>query len=201
MVFVHLFPNGNGRHARLWANWVLRRAGEPPVDWGGGFGGAGETRRRYMAALRAADGGTTGSSSNCSARRRARVAGTIPIATPSYGSGPKRRSETDARFSPPFSSGQPSINRNATRWATSNGRTGLRPPWHPGHRGAATPSGISTHMKSCRQRRRTQTSAMSSSGRLCGPPPSGGAGNQGGPTTNLACPMNSPLPPRRTSSQ
>ncbi|MEX0892487.1 MAG: mobile mystery protein B, partial [Gemmatimonadota bacterium] len=37
LVFVHLFPNGNGRHARLWANWLLLRAGEPMIDWGGGL--------------------------------------------------------------------------------------------------------------------------------------------------------------------
>ncbi|MDH5591083.1 MAG: mobile mystery protein B [Gemmatimonadota bacterium] len=57
LVFVHLFPNGNGRHARLWANWILLRAGEPVVDWGGNLGNAGALRVQYIASLRAADGG------------------------------------------------------------------------------------------------------------------------------------------------
>jgi len=57
LVLVHLFPNGNGRHARLWANWVLRRAGEPRIDWGGDLDDAGAMRKRYISALRAADGG------------------------------------------------------------------------------------------------------------------------------------------------
>lgn len=57
LVFVHLFPNGNGRHARLWANWILLRAGEPGIDWGAGLGNAGAIRDRYISALKAADGG------------------------------------------------------------------------------------------------------------------------------------------------
>ena len=57
LVFVHLFPNGNGRHSRLWANWILLRAGKPVVDWGGSLGNAGALRREYIASLRAADGG------------------------------------------------------------------------------------------------------------------------------------------------
>jgi len=57
IVLVHLFPNGNGRHARLWANWILSRADEPGIDWGGGLGDAGAIRDAYIASLRAADGG------------------------------------------------------------------------------------------------------------------------------------------------
>lgn len=57
IVFVHLFPNGNGRHARLWANWILLKAGESAIDWGGGLDGAGAIREEYISALRAADGG------------------------------------------------------------------------------------------------------------------------------------------------
>lgn len=57
LVWVHLFSNGNGRHARLWANWVLVRAGEPPIDWGGDLDDAGAHRSAYIASLRAADGG------------------------------------------------------------------------------------------------------------------------------------------------
>ncbi len=57
LVLLHLFPNGNGRHARLWANWILKRAGEPPIDWGGALGAAGGIRDEYIASLRAADAG------------------------------------------------------------------------------------------------------------------------------------------------
>lgn len=57
LVLTHLFPNGNGRHARLWANWILLRMGEPSIDWGAGFQDAGDHRRRYIASLRAADAG------------------------------------------------------------------------------------------------------------------------------------------------
>lgn len=57
LVFIHLFPNGNGRHARLWANWVLIKAGEPPITWGVGLDDAGAIRENYLAALRSADGG------------------------------------------------------------------------------------------------------------------------------------------------
>ena len=57
LVLVHLFPNGNGRHARLWANWTLLRAGQPLVDWGRGLGNPGAIRSDYIASLRAADAG------------------------------------------------------------------------------------------------------------------------------------------------
>ena len=57
LVLVHLFPNGNGRHSRLWANWILFTAGEPVVDWGGSLGNAGALRSEYIPSLRAADGG------------------------------------------------------------------------------------------------------------------------------------------------
>lgn len=54
LVFVHLFPNGNGRHARLWADWILVRAGDALIDWGGNLGDAGGIRSAYVASLRAA---------------------------------------------------------------------------------------------------------------------------------------------------
>ena len=57
LVFVHLFPNGNGRHARLWANWILLGAGKPVVDWGCSLANAGSLRSEYIASLKAADGG------------------------------------------------------------------------------------------------------------------------------------------------
>jgi fido (protein-threonine AMPylation protein) len=57
LVLVHLFPNGNGRNARLWANWLLIRSGEPSIDWGGSLANPSALRGAYVAALRAADGG------------------------------------------------------------------------------------------------------------------------------------------------
>lgn len=57
MVWVHLFPNGNGRHARLWADLVSRHIDGPPIAWGGNLGGAGDVRDEYIAALRSADEG------------------------------------------------------------------------------------------------------------------------------------------------
>jgi Fic-DOC domain mobile mystery protein B len=58
MVFLQPFPDGNGRHARLWANWILRKEGEPAIHWGGGsLDRAGSLRSAYIASLRAADCG------------------------------------------------------------------------------------------------------------------------------------------------
>ena len=57
LVKVHPFPNGNGRHSRLWCDMVLRQLGRPPFDWKNReLDSAGEARRAYIAALRAADG-------------------------------------------------------------------------------------------------------------------------------------------------
>lgn len=57
MVSVHPFPNGNGRHARLWVDMIVRQADAPPIAWGGELAQAGAMRSRYIAALRAADQG------------------------------------------------------------------------------------------------------------------------------------------------
>lgn len=59
IVYVHPFPNGNGRHARLAADVLLVRNGRRRFDWlGGGSLHRIETvRRRYIEALRSADGG------------------------------------------------------------------------------------------------------------------------------------------------
>jgi len=58
LVAIHLFANGNGRHARLMADALLERLYEHrPIAWDGGQNliADGERRRRYIAALRAAD--------------------------------------------------------------------------------------------------------------------------------------------------
>ena len=54
---IHPFPNGNGRHARLMTDLLLRQNGAEPFDWGSSdLVAPGEVRNRYIAALRAADG-------------------------------------------------------------------------------------------------------------------------------------------------
>ncbi|PIE42050.1 MAG: cell filamentation protein Fic [Gammaproteobacteria bacterium] len=59
LVLIHLFPNGNGRHARIMADAVLTKLlNEPAIDWAGGYRleAMNERRDQYIAALRAADG-------------------------------------------------------------------------------------------------------------------------------------------------
>lgn len=51
---IHVFANGNGRHAREMADWLLRHWGEAPFSWGSGLPIA-QAREEYIAALRAAD--------------------------------------------------------------------------------------------------------------------------------------------------
>jgi Fic-DOC domain mobile mystery protein B len=56
LVWIHPFANGNGRHARLMADVVLRRLARPPFTWGSAdIVRAGDFRRIYIEALRAAD--------------------------------------------------------------------------------------------------------------------------------------------------
>lgn len=56
LVFIHPFPNGNGRHSRLMADFLLKQAGENPFTWGSQkLDNAGPIRERYIQALRAAD--------------------------------------------------------------------------------------------------------------------------------------------------
>ncbi|MEO8133283.1 MAG: mobile mystery protein B [Betaproteobacteria bacterium] len=56
LVAIHPFPNGNGRHARLMADLLAARLGRPRFTWGSrGLVSASDTRRRYIAALQAAD--------------------------------------------------------------------------------------------------------------------------------------------------
>jgi len=55
---IHPFRNGNGRHARLTTDQLLVSLGQQPFTWGlGDLIYAGETRKRYIAALREADKG------------------------------------------------------------------------------------------------------------------------------------------------
>lgn len=56
LVLIHPFPNGNGRHARLATDLMLTALGRPRFTWGRvNLVDAGETRKAYVAALRAAD--------------------------------------------------------------------------------------------------------------------------------------------------
>lgn len=57
LTVVHAFPNGNGRHARLMADVLLKNLGEEPFTWGSGADliKAGDVRDRYLTALRKAD--------------------------------------------------------------------------------------------------------------------------------------------------
>jgi Fic-DOC domain mobile mystery protein B len=57
LVWIHPFPNGNGRHARLMADLLAKKVlGRPPFSWGGGpLEKAGDMRRKYLDALHKAD--------------------------------------------------------------------------------------------------------------------------------------------------
>lgn len=58
LVLVHPFPDGNGRHARLWCDMLLEQNGRPVFTWKNReLGEPGEARRAYIEALRAADSG------------------------------------------------------------------------------------------------------------------------------------------------
>ena len=60
LVYIHLFPNGNGRHARIMADTLLvNKFGHREIDWSGGYelSKMSERRKSYIAALRHADKG------------------------------------------------------------------------------------------------------------------------------------------------
>lgn len=58
LVAIHPFPNGNGRHARLMTDALLRALGAPAFSWGSGsIDDPGDVRSRYLRALRSADRG------------------------------------------------------------------------------------------------------------------------------------------------
>jgi len=56
LVAIHPFPNGNGRHARAYADLLMRTLGGPPFTWGSAHLTDGTPdRQAYLNALRAAD--------------------------------------------------------------------------------------------------------------------------------------------------
>lgn len=55
MVFIHPFPNGNGRFARTITDVLLWQHGADRFNWGADLVHEGDARRAYLAALRAAD--------------------------------------------------------------------------------------------------------------------------------------------------
>jgi Fic-DOC domain mobile mystery protein B len=56
LVWIHPYPNGNGRHARLATDLLLVSMNRPRFSWGSAsLVDPGETRQRYVEALRAAD--------------------------------------------------------------------------------------------------------------------------------------------------
>lgn len=60
MVYIHPFPNGNGRHARIMADALLEKIHKvQALEWSGDYDlqRMNERRIQYIAALRAADGG------------------------------------------------------------------------------------------------------------------------------------------------
>jgi len=65
LVWIHAFPNGNGRHARLMTDVLLRSFGQPLFSWGlkismGAIDAQGPLREEYIAALQEADRGEHG---------------------------------------------------------------------------------------------------------------------------------------------
>lgn len=59
LVVIHPWPNGNGRHARLVADVIVAARGGAELSWGAQVDlvATGEVRRRYIEAVRLADGG------------------------------------------------------------------------------------------------------------------------------------------------
>ena len=63
LTFIHPFPNGNGRHARIMTEALLEKVYRvPPIDWARGenLQNNSERRKQYIAALKAADHGEFG---------------------------------------------------------------------------------------------------------------------------------------------
>jgi Fic-DOC domain mobile mystery protein B len=61
VVAIHPYPNGNGRFSRMIGDLLAVELGQPPFTWGQvNLVDASKTRRAYIAALKAADGGDYG---------------------------------------------------------------------------------------------------------------------------------------------
>lgn len=60
LVKLHLFPDGNGRHARLFADVIVAKYGGEKLTWGGKaeLATPDNVRKRYIGALREADAGS-----------------------------------------------------------------------------------------------------------------------------------------------
>lgn len=59
LVWIHPFPNGNGRHARLMADLLITQLGGKRFSWGqSSLVAESDNRSNYLAALRAADAGS-----------------------------------------------------------------------------------------------------------------------------------------------
>lgn len=52
LVYIHPFPNGNGRHARLYTDIALRKHGLEPFSWGNSVC---DRRKEYLKAVKDAD--------------------------------------------------------------------------------------------------------------------------------------------------
>jgi Fic-DOC domain mobile mystery protein B len=58
LVWIHPFPNGNGRHARMMADLIAQQAGRSPFSWGGAtLVATSELRTAYISAMRHGDQG------------------------------------------------------------------------------------------------------------------------------------------------
>lgn len=58
LVYIHPFPNGNGRHARLVADMCVEKSGERPFSWGKKqLNNTNIFRKEYIIALKEADNG------------------------------------------------------------------------------------------------------------------------------------------------
>jgi Fic-DOC domain mobile mystery protein B len=56
LVQIHCYPNGNGRHARVATDLLLKQLSQEPFSWGDvSLVDQGEVRTRYISALQAAD--------------------------------------------------------------------------------------------------------------------------------------------------